>query len=170
MYIYYFEISLAKKRTNKKISDFSHYLYEACANINTALTFQRDKKKLEVNSIDDLYAYVSLSSENALTNPVRSLSALTRYLTTNYGEVFAPIIFNKILFQMKLIKQEVSASHSVDEISDEELIKSIIDLLYGYTATTNSETLARNKAIKDLKQIMHPFIKRLENLEVKKQS
>lgn len=45
-------------------------------------------------------------------------------------------------------------------MSDEDLLKAMIDLLYGYTATSNADTLARKKTISEIKKLMLPYIKR----------
>lgn len=38
-------------------------------------------------------------------------------------------------------------------------MKGMIDLLYGYTSTSNSDTLSRNKTIQEMKQLIAPYIK-----------
>lgn len=46
------------------------------------------------------------------------------------------------------------------EMSNEDLMKGMIDLLYGYTSISNSETLSRNKTIQEIKKLVAPYIKR----------
>ena len=47
-----------------------------------------------------------------------------------------------------------------EDMSNEDLIKGMIDLLYGYTSTSNSETLSRDKTIQQIKQLVAPYIKK----------
>lgn len=102
---------------------------------------------------------LELTSKTSLTNPSRSISALTRYLTTYHKDVFESSIFNKTLFSIELLSCEIASSSIFEEMSDEDLLKAMIDLLYGYTATNNADTLARKKTISEIKKLMLPYIK-----------
>ena len=44
-------------------------------------------------------------------------------------------------------------------MSGEDFDQCMIDLLCGYTATNNADTLARNKTISEIKKLMLPYIK-----------
>ena len=58
-----------------------------------------------------------------------------------------------------MLSQENCVSSIPQEMSNEDLLKGMIDLLYGYTSISNSDTLSRNKTIKEIKQLVAPYIK-----------
>lgn len=160
MYIYTFKLSFAKKRTTLKFSECKDIILNAIKDINEGIAFKRDGKKFQTEQFTDNEFILKLTSKNSLTNPSRSISALTRYLTTYHLDIFGSSIYNKTLFSLELLSQENLVSSIPQEMSNEELIKGMIDLLYGYTSTSNSETLSRYKTIQEIKQLMAPYIKR----------
>ena len=160
MHSYIFRLKLAKKRTTLTLSDCKNIIYDAVTDINNGITFKRDGKKFEIVEFRDNEFILKLSSANALVNPSRSLSALTRYLTTYHWDVFSQAIYNKTLFSIELLSQENIPSSNPEEMSNEDLLKGMIDLLYGYTSTSNSDTLSRNKTIQQIKQLVAPYMKK----------
>lgn len=160
MYIYTFKLSFAKKRTTLKFNEYKDIILNAIKDINEGIAFKRDGKNFQTEQFGDNEFILKLTSKNSLTNPSRSISALTRYLTTYHFDIFGNSIYNKTLFSLELLSQENLVSSMPQEMSNEDLIKGMIDLLYGYTSTSNSETLSRNKTIQEIKQLMAPYIKR----------
>ena len=160
MYIYTFKLSFAKKRTTLKFNEYKDIILNAIKDINEGIAFKRDGKNFQTEQFGDNEFILKLTSKNSLTNPSRSISALTRYLTTYHFDIFGNSIYNKTLFSLELLSQENLVSSMPQEMSNEDLIKGMIDLLYGYTSTSNSETLSRNKTIQEIKQLMAPYTKR----------
>lgn len=158
MYNYTFLLTPARNKSDITFTKYKQLVLEAVNNINNGLAFKRDCKKLsiDVNNIRDKEITLILSSKNMLTNPSRSLSALTRYLTTYYPETFHPYIYNKTLFNINLLSQATSSGLTTEEISNEELLKAIIDLLYSTDVITNK---SKKDTILQIKELITPFIK-----------
>lgn len=159
MYKYTYELIFAKKNSNLNFIDSKKYIEEACSNINKGLVFRRDGKKIEVSDWEKEKIILNLYSKESLQNPSRSLSALTRYLTTNYEEYFRDSIYNRTLFSIVLLSQENTIDKMDNtEISDAEMFKAIYDLLHNFTSSSNSETIARAKTIRQMKELILPFL------------
>ena len=60
---------------------------------------------------------------------------------------------------MSLTSHDVSLPTVIKDISNEDILKCMIDLLYTHTAISNSETLKRNKTIQQIKELLLPYIK-----------
>lgn len=159
MYTYTFKLMFAKKKTTLDFMQCNEFIFEAIKDINAGLTFKRDGKSFSVEQLSKQELILKLTSKTSLTNPTRSISALTRYLTTYHKDVFESSIFNKTLFNMELLFFQNTPTYVEEDMSDEDLLKAMIDLLYGYTATNNADTLARNKTISEIKKLMLPYIK-----------
>ncbi|MCI9614753.1 MAG: hypothetical protein HFG93_06280 [Dorea sp.] len=161
MYIYTFKLSFAKKRTTLIFDEhIIDIISKAIEDINDGIAFKRDGKKFQIEQFGDSELVLKLNSKNSLKNPSRSISALTRYLTTYHWDIFENSIYNKTLFSLELLSQENRVSSMPQEMSNEDLMKGMIDLLYGYTSISNSETLSRNKTIQEIKKLVAPYIKR----------
>lgn len=158
MYTYTFKLSFAKKRTTLKFNECKDIILCAINDINNGIAFKRDVKSFQIEQIEATDLILKLTSKNSLANPSRSISALTRYLTTYHLDIFGNSIYNKTLFSIKLISQENYVSSTPQELSNEDLLKGIIDLLYGYTSISNSDTLSRNKTIQEIKKLVSPYI------------
>lgn len=161
-YIYTFELRFSKRGSSLNFKEIYDLLEEACENINNGLAYRRDGKSLELLNCKEKILTLNLTSKRSLPNPARSLSALTRYLTTFYRETFEEEIYNKTLFAMKLtsITEEVPDKGAVSALSHEELLKGMIDLLYSYTALSNADALKRKNDIEAIKQIVVPYIQK----------
>lgn len=157
MYNYTFLLTPARNKSDITFTSYKPLILEAINNINNGLAFKRDCKKifLDANNVRDKEITLTLSSKNMLTNPSRSLSALTRYLTTYYPEIFHPYVYNKTLFNINLLSQETSCGRNTEEISNEDLLKAIIDLLYSPDVITNK---SKKDTILQIKKLMLPFI------------
>lgn len=160
MYIYTFKLKFAKRHTTLTFNGYNHIFVSAIADINNGLTFKRDGKIFKIEKIEETFLILQLKSRNSLKNPSRSIAALTRYLTTYNFDIFGNSIYNKTLFSIELLSQGSYVS-SIDPqtISDEDLLKCMIDLLYG-SSMSNSDIVSRNKTIQEIKRLVAPYIKK----------
>ena len=60
---------------------------------------------------------------------------------------------------MKLLDSTSIYSDEPSCISNEEMLKAIIDLLYAFTAKSASETQNRKKTINQMKELIKPYLK-----------
>lgn len=160
MYQYTFELIFKKKNPTLSFPDCIDKIEEAINNINNGLAFRRDRKTLEIlEPISNNKLLIRLNSKEALLNPARSLSSITRYLTSYHTNYFKDFIYNRTLFDIMLISTESNFPTFSYDISNEEMLKGIIDLLYSFTASTNTEAKERNNVIKEIKRLVTPYIK-----------
>ena len=154
MFCYSFILTPSRSKSDIIFTNFTNLFLEAVAHINAGLAFRRDGKELEIDtsSIKEKSLRISLRSPIQLTNPARSLSSLTRYLTSNYPDEFKPYIYNKTLFNIKPDTQSSIAGKNSNEMTNEELLKSIIDLLY-----TQANSKEKTQAVNELKEIVKRF-------------
>jgi hypothetical protein len=131
---------------------------DACQNINSGLTFIRDGKNIEISEILKDKIIVKLQSTDSLQNPTRSLSALTRYLTSNHSDIFREYVYNQTLFTMNLVNTKNISPNNSEDISDTEMLKTLIDLLYAFTAKSVPETQNRKKTINQIKELLRPYM------------
>ncbi len=158
--MYYYRFQLTPSQPNSEI-DYTNYQSEilsAVNSVNNGIAFKRDGKFIEMsnNDINSKELKLVLKCKTPLVHAARSLSALTRYLTTNYSDIFSKYVFNKTLFHMSLISQDSSYDDLV--ISDTDLIKGIVDLLFTYTTTTKTEADMREQTISSIKELIKPYI------------
>lgn len=158
--MYYYRFQLTPSQPNSEI-DYTNYQSEilfAVNSVNNGIAFKRDGKFIEMsnNDINSKELKLVLKCKTPLVHAARSLSALTRYLTTNYSDIFSKYVFNKTLFHMNLISQDSSYDDLV--ISDTDLIKGIVDLLFTYTTTTKTEADMREQTISSIKELIKPYI------------
>lgn len=157
--MFYYTLSLTPSRNKSDIifTDYTDLILAAISNVNNGLAFKRDCKKIEIDRSDILEKNITLklSSKEYLINPGRSLCGITRYLTSNYIDVFKPYIYNKTLFSISLVEQNSSAGTSNDEITNEELFKAIFDFLYSDKYITNKK---REDVINQLKDVIKPYM------------
>ncbi|MCR4697565.1 MAG: hypothetical protein K5654_09670 [Lachnospiraceae bacterium] len=156
MYTYSFTLTPSRVKSDIIFTDYKDILAEAVENINSGIAFGRDGKSISIDDskIKEKSFEVVLESVSPLENPARSLSSLTRYLTTKYPEKFKDYLYNKKLFNFKLVsKSEINRTKN-ERITNEELLKGIIDLFYA-----QKRTKERQKAIDEIKKIVVPFMK-----------
>lgn len=158
--MYYYRFQLTPSQPNSEI-DYTNYQSEilsAINSVNNGIAFKRDGKFIEMsnNDINSKEIKLVLKCKTPLVHAARSISALTRYLTTNYSDIFSKYVFNKTLFHMNLISQDSSYDDLV--ISDTDLMKGIVDLLFTYTTTTKTEADMRKQTISSIKELIKPYI------------
>lgn len=160
MYIYTFQLKFAKRHTALTFNNYKHIFISAITDINDGLTFKRDGKTFQIVQMEETFLILQLKSRNPLRNPSRSISALTRYLTTYHFDIFGDSIYNKTLFSIELLSQRCYVSSTDPQtISNEDLLKGMVDLLYG-SSMSNSDISSRNKTIKEIKRLVAPYIKK----------
>ncbi len=156
MYHYTLRLSPARLKSSLIITEHKTLISEAIEAINGGISFKRDGKYLVLLNIGDKEMTIRLTSQDPLANPARSLSALTRYLTTKYPEIVEPYIFNKTLFNIQMLSQESTTMHQEDfSLSNEEIMKTMIDLLYTYPSTRDVKAAKHQIA-----EILRPFVEK----------
>lgn len=160
--MYYYSFSLTPSQPNSSINytQFSKEILSAAKSVNDGIAFKRDGKSIDISpmNIDNQKILLTLKCKTPLIHAARSLSALTRYLTTNYSDVFSQYVFNKTLFHMTLDKQY--SSYDDMSISDTDLIHGVIDLVYTHTTSTKDEADLREKTISSMKELIKPYLKK----------
>lgn len=160
MFIYNLELVPSKKYVSLDYTKHKDIFSESCTYINRGLAFTRDQKTLKILSIEREKITVQLESANPLQNPTRSLSALTRFLTSNYSGIFEEYVYNKTLFKMSLINTISDDSDADVTISDAEMLKIIVDLTVGFTSKSESESSKRKKILDQIKDLIKPYIQK----------
>lgn len=160
MYFYGFKLTPSQPNSDIDYTKYQHELLKAVESVNNGIAFKRDGKRIELdkNDIKENEILLTLTCKTPLEHAARSLSALTRNLTGNYPNIFSQYVFNKTLFRMELISQDSSFSDL--EMSDTDLLKGIIDLLFTHTTTTKAEADLRVQTIKSIKELVKPYIKK----------
>lgn len=160
MYYYCFQLTPSQSNSDVDYTNYRHEILSAVNSVNNGIAFRRDGKFIEMSDkdINPKELKLILKCKTPLVHAARSLSALTRNLTSNYPDIFAQYMFNKTLFHMNLVSQD--SSYDNLEISDTDLIKGVIDLLFTYTTTTKTEADLREKTISRIKELIKPYIKR----------
>lgn len=160
--MYYYKFKLTPSQPNSEI-DYTMYQQEILAaidSVNNGIAFKRDGKTIDINKedINEKEITLTLNCKTPLDHAARSLSALTRNLTGNYSDIFSKYIFNKTLFHMDLISQD--SSYDNLNISDTDLMKGVIDLLFTHTTSTKAEADLREQTISQMKELIKPYIKK----------
>lgn len=160
MYNYYFELTPSKPNSTIDFTsnNICKTLIASTENVNNGLAFKRDGKSIMITNIEQKKICITLSCKTALIHAARSLSAITRYLTTHYPDTYQNEIYNKTLFSMKLLSQESSFGSEMSDISDADLLKGMVDLLYTYTTSTKKEADLRKETIENMKRLIRPFL------------
>lgn len=161
MYYYCFQLTPSHPNSNIDYQKYRNEIILAINSVNNGIAFKRDGKTIEItnNDINTQEINLTLKCKTPLIHAARSLSALTRNLTGNYPNIFSQYVFNKTLFHMELISQG-SSFDDMEEISDTDLLKGVIDLLYTHTTTTKAEAVLREKTISNMKELIKPYIKK----------
>ena len=158
MYSYNFLLKPANKHSNINYLEISDLITSSSISCNQGVTYTRDSKEMELIDIKPNQIQLKLHCKTPLVNASRSLSALSRELLKNNSDVFTDSIYNKTLFSIQLLDEQHSFSD--ESLSDPDLIKAIVDLLYTYTATTPADAEKRNSTISQIKTLVAPYYKR----------
>lgn len=158
MYTYFFKLTPSRNKSTINFLELEDNLRDAQKNVNSGTAFQRDGKQISIDfaSMEPRAIYLTLTCKTPLLHAARSLSALTRYLVS-HGE-FSEYIYNKTLFNTELLSQDSSFGKEISEISDTDMLKGVIDLLYTYTTSTKKEADARLETINQIKTLIAPYL------------
>lgn len=159
MYSYFFELTPAKPHStiNYCADDIRQKLLDAAETVNRGYTFRTDGKSVTITDIQPKKIKLTLQCKTALRHSARSLSAITRYLTANCAD-FQEEVYNRTLFHMDLVSQKSSFDGNPDNISDAELVKAVVDLLFAGTTETKMEADLRVETIRAMKELIKPFL------------
>lgn len=157
---YYFKLTPANRTSRinfKEIEDSLHLFSMAANGCSAGLSFRRDGKKITIVEIASDYLEIILSSSSPLNSPKRTLSAFSRELLRLDQKIncLSSSIYNHTLFNSELIEMPHSDSMTVDDISDSQLLKFMVDLLY--TPLIESERV-RKQVVDSIKEIALPFL------------
>lgn len=160
MYKYTMKLRFSKIKNSLNFEICKPLIQEAVDNVNMGMTFKRDNKKFYLEEVSENYLLLVLLSKDCLVNPKRSVSAITRYLTTYHFEIVKNAIFNKTIFNIELISTERKplTENTIEDITNEDVLKSIIDLFYNFSSKETIDSINRENAIKSIKTIMLPYI------------
>lgn len=158
MYSYEFLLKPASKLSNINYVDLSELIISSIESCNQGVTYTRDSKEIELLEIKPNQIQLKLHCKTPLVNASRSLSALSRELLKKAPSAFNDSIYNKTLFSIQLLNEYHSFSD--ESISDPDLIKAIVDLLYTYTATTPADAEKRDSTISEIKALVAPYYRR----------
>ena len=97
MYYYRFQLTPSQPNSDINYTNYQYEILSAVNSVNNGIAFKRDGKFIEMsnNDINSKEINLVLKCKTPLVHAARSLSALTRYLTTNYSNIFSKYIFNK---------------------------------------------------------------------------
>ena len=162
---YLFKLSAKNRKSNINFETIEreHGIFNRAAeNCSNGITFSRAGKSLMIMQIAPDHIKLILSSTSPLPSPTRTLSAFSRELIAlNEGKgILDSLIYNHTLFKAELVDTYQDMLTSIDEITNADLLKAIIDLLYSQSDSYN--TIQKNKAIDTLKETMLPFMKKKE--------
>lgn len=163
---YFCELTVANIKamsmTNfRSIEDQYHIFSEAAKNCNTGVNFRRKKKNIEIHAITQDHIQLILTSAVPLSAPYRTLSAFSRELLRLDHEkslgCFENAIYNHTLFntEIKVMAPSESSTIEISDISNSQLLKIMVDLLY--TPLIESEQ-TRTQVINSIKEIVLPFL------------
>lgn len=156
MYYYDFNLSPARLKSGIIFTEHKRHIGDAIEAINGGISFKRDRKSLVLINIKDKEMLIRLTSQSPLANPARSLSALTRYLTNKYPNLFEQYVYNKTLFNIQLLSQEsIISTKDNFSLSNEDILKEIIDLLYTYPNTKEVKV-----AKTQIAEVLRPFVEK----------
>lgn len=161
MEIYKFELTPADR---KSIIDFEaieheyHLFSNAANNCNLGVSFKRDGKQIKIENITPKCICLTLISTSPLSAPRRTLSAFSRELIRldKKTDLLSDSIYNHTLFNIKNVDVSEISKKSVSDISDVELLKSIVDLLYTPWIEDEKE---RNTVIYEIKKLLLPYMR-----------
>lgn len=164
-YKYVYSIVPAKRNSDLDFTKLKEILVEAEQQINRGIVYRRDGKHMNIplERMTPQEMIVELDSEQQLRQPARSLSALTRYLTGQYADIFSQYIFNKTLFDFKLlevvdedafVKQESKHQRS---LSDMDIMKAVVGLLT-YEPESDEDLREKDNLIFEIERLIGKYL------------
>lgn len=157
MQIYKYELTPSKPHSTINYCEkgVRATLLKAPQSINDGYAFRRDGKalRIEAENVGPQRIVVTLESKASLPHATRSLSALTRYLSTRHADIWAGEIYNRTIFRMTLLSAD--SDNAPEDLSDAELSAGLIKLLF----SDNAVDPALRKTIVEVKRLLLPFLK-----------
>lgn len=129
--------------------------FTACEISNAGLAFTRDRKTVKITNIDKQEILVELSSPRELANPTRSLSSISRTLSSMpvYDKYLKNDLYNKVFYNPYLVESITNSTE--DELSKEDSLKLLIDMFYSTDATESAQTKSlKEDTIKEITKLL----------------
>lgn len=161
MFCYKYKLVPANKKSPIDYTLYKDSIELAIETANNGSVFIRDRKRIELIDIQPQMINIYLYSIKQLEHPARSLSALTRALTS-YSFVWKAELYSKKVFNMipiSMIETGDGDKSGSEDMTNEDILKTMIDLLYQPVYGNYNDEQDRNKAIEQIKEILQPYYK-----------
>lgn len=161
MEYYRFQLAPANRQSTinyEEIEQRSALFSTAAANCTFGVSFKRDGKKIEIEEIGEKSIILTLSSMIPLKKPSRSLYAFSReLLRLDQDGLLQASIYNHSLFSIQAL-ENLKQNTSEITISDTQLMKATIDLLFSNSLAYTQNPAKREETIAELKKLLLPYI------------
>ena len=159
MFCYKYKLVPANKKSPIDYTLYKDSIELAIETANHGSVFIRDRKKIELIDIQPQMINIYLHSVKKLEHPARSLSALTRALTS-YSFVWKAELYSKKVFNMipiSMIEVSDADDSKSEDMTNEDILKTMIDLLYQPVYGNYNDEQDRKEAIGEIKKILLPY-------------
>lgn len=161
MEIYKFELTPADRKStiNFEAIEYEYQLFSKAANnCNLGVSFKRDGKQIKIDNITPTCIYLTLTSSSPLLAPRRTLSAFSRELfrLDKKTDLLSNSVYNHTLFNTNSIDTSEVSKTTINDISNAELLKDMVNLLYTPWVEDEEE---RNTVIDEIKKILLPYMR-----------
>ena len=158
---YRFRLMPANRRSSidfKRLEEETRLFSTAAEHCNVGVGFQRDHKKIIIEEIEPQAITLTFSSLNPLRSASQALSAFSRELLKMDKEtkLLQDCIYRHTLFVNQPLKNSIS-NISFSSISDTDLAKAIIDLLFSGSLYVQ-DVDKRRETIDELKRLLLPYM------------
>lgn len=161
MFCYKYKLVPANKKSPIDYTLYRESIELAIETANNGSVFIRDRKKIELIDIQPQVINIYLHSVKQLEHPARSLSALTRALTS-YSFVWKAELYSKKVFNMipiSMVEVAENDASTSEDMTNEDILKTMIDVLYQPVYGNYNDERDRNEAIGKIKEILLPYYK-----------
>lgn len=140
----------------EQIEDTYSLFTKACAIFNQRAALRHTGKKILIEQINEKSIILTLQTSAPIASPGRALYGFSRnLLNIDESDALRGCIYNNCLFTITAIENIPRPSVDPESISDSELLKSIIDLLFANQFISNPN---RTATILELKKLMVPYL------------
>ncbi len=170
MEIYKFELTPADRKSTidfESIEQDYRLFSDAANNCNMGVSFRRDGKQIKIDHIAPACICLTLTSTSPLSAPKRTLSAFSRELLRldKQRGLLSDSVYNHTLFNTSFMDVSETGKISVNDISNAELLKNMVNLLYTPWIENEKERIT---VIDEIKKILLPYISETYNHTGKK--
>lgn len=170
MEYYRFQLLPANRKAGidfEEIENNTNLFSVAAENCNQGLCFKRTKKEIEIEDISPESITLVLASASPLENAIRSLSGFSRELLRLDKEngTLRDCVYNHTLFRSQALEMLPQNRLSEVTISDSELIKAVIDLLFSNSPVYRKDLTKRETTIAGIKELLLPYIQEARSTE-----